>query len=158
MSPVIRLDDVTKHYGRALCLDGLSLQVEQGQHDVDADRPQIGTLAGHVRTGHEEERARGAQGHIVADPAARGNQRVPELGGVDSVMRFGYVGINPIRVVMRQICQRAKRLVPADRFQPVRRLCSIRFTPELETIVEMHIPGTGELEHVTLKRTAGYPE
>jgi len=31
VSTVIGLDDVTKHYGRTLCLDGLSLKVEQGQ-------------------------------------------------------------------------------------------------------------------------------
>ena len=59
------------------------------QHGVDAERPQQGAFAGHVRAADHQHAQLSADPDVVAHHAIFGDQRVPDLAGFEQGAGFG---------------------------------------------------------------------
>src|SRR5688500_17712232 len=89
-----------------------------GQGCVYADCPLHCALPGHVRAGHQKQCACGADVYIVIHAKSVRQHGMTECGRLDGhgvVIEFGEA---PIRLVVRQRCERAQCLEIAERVEP----------------------------------------
>ena len=110
-----------------------------GEDDVEADRAQEGALAGHVRSGDQQQRARRADADVIADPPVVGQQRMPERGA-SMTGASESTGRLQRRVVGADAGQHGHRVELRERLDPARTCGPTCDAPPLEREDDVEVP------------------